>query len=234
VNGESQAPAATKPIRSSVPIARSRAVVWLGLWAVLMLGAIGIDRPVAAWVYHSEIFVTVRRLGVTPVIRAPGTFYFTLAAAAAMVLWDRRTVRASAALLLSGLMAGVFYTIAKWSIGRHRPIFDGRTFNPAPFELHFFHGGLTSLIRPGPNLSFPSGHECLAFATAAALTTMIPSWGWAFYAVAVGVGVERVLEGAHYVSDVVAAAGLGILAWKATAALMARFFGWELSGPQTR
>jgi membrane-associated phospholipid phosphatase len=40
----------------------------------------------------------------------------------------------------------------------------------------------------------------------------MPRWRYWLYALAVIVGIERVLENAHYVSDVVGAAALGILA----------------------
>jgi membrane-associated phospholipid phosphatase len=59
------------------------------------------------------------------------------------------------------------------------------------------------------NLSFPSGHATLAFATAAALAIFLPRWRAGFYIVAAMVAAERVLENAHYVSDVVAGALVG-------------------------
>ena len=60
------------------------------------------------------------------------------------------------------------------------------------------------------NLSFPSGHAACAFATATALSILLPRWRGAFYAVAVLVAAERVLENGHWLSDVVAAAALGV------------------------
>jgi membrane-associated phospholipid phosphatase len=41
---------------------------------------------------------------------------------------------------------------------------------------------------------------------------ILPRWWWVFYLLAAGVGVERVVEGAHYPSDVAAAMALGVLA----------------------
>jgi membrane-associated phospholipid phosphatase len=61
-------------------------------------------------------------------------------------------------------------------------------------------------------MSFPSGHTCLAFATAATLAIMIPRWRPAFYALASVVAVERVVENAHYVTDVLAGAAVGTIA----------------------
>jgi membrane-associated phospholipid phosphatase len=62
-----------------------------------------------------------------------------------------------------------------------------------------------------PNLSFPSGHTTLAFATAATLGIWIPRWRYVFYALACVTAAERVAENAHYVTDVIAGAGLGTL-----------------------
>lgn len=50
----------------------------------------------------------------------------------------------------------------------------------------------------------------LAFATATCLARYYPRLWPVFYGLACLVGLERVLEVAHHVSDVVAAAGLGI------------------------
>src|SRR5436309_3365245 len=47
---------------------------------------------------------------------------------------------------------------------------------------------------------------------AAVMALLLPRWWWAFYILAAGVGVERVMEGAHYPSDVAAAMVLGVLA----------------------
>ena len=62
------------------------------------------------------------------------------------------------------------------------------------------------------NLSFPSGHAALAFATAAALAMLWPRsrWRWVAYVVAAIVAAERVAENAHWLSDTVGAAALGV------------------------
>jgi membrane-associated phospholipid phosphatase len=98
--------------------------------------------------------------------------------------------------------------------GRTRPFkldaFDANgDLTAAPFALQPFRGGLGRMFD-SQNLSFPSGHAALAFATATALAALFPRWRWAFYAMATACAAERVLENAHWVSDALGAAALGI------------------------
>lgn len=67
--------------------------------------------------------------------------------------------------------------------------------------------------RPiGDSRSFPSGHTGGVF-TGAELVRMEYGWGWGAgaYAVATTVAVLRMYNGAHWLSDVLAGAGIGIL-----------------------
>jgi membrane-associated phospholipid phosphatase len=121
-------------------------------------------------------------------------------------------------------MAGGFYTVGKWAVARTRPIVGNGIFINRPFGLHFFPDGLLGIFASRPDRSFPSGHTCLAFATAMALAIFIPRWRVAFLVIAACVGLERVLEDAHYMSDVVAGAGLGALAAILTRFLYERAF----------
>jgi undecaprenyl-diphosphatase len=136
-----------------------------------------------------------------------GDWRFTLAVALALIAWHRDSWRPAGLLALSALVGGLLYTVVKWTAGRQRPLvyIDPLHFNP-------FVNGWQGIFDE-PNLSFPSGHTCLAFATATTLAICIPRsrWRWAFYALAAVVGIERVAENAHYVTDVIAGAALGTL-----------------------
>jgi undecaprenyl-diphosphatase len=58
--------------------------------------------------------------------------------------------------------------------------------------------------------SFPSGHATTAFALAALLALWHPRWAAAWLALAGLVGLSRVVLGAHFPSDVLAGAALGV------------------------
>lgn len=65
--------------------------------------------------------------------------------------------------------------------------------------------------------SFPSGHTATAFVTATMLhkeygTTVSPWFSVGGYTIAAGVGLSRVMNNKHWVSDILAGAGIGILA----------------------
>jgi membrane-associated phospholipid phosphatase len=113
--------------------------------------------------------------------------------------------RAGALLFTCAAVGGVGVWLLKWVVGRTRP-FHG----VPPYGLHPLERGIAGLIT-NHNLGFPSGDATLAFATAACMGVLAPRSKPYFYFAAVVVAVERVLENAHYVSDVVAAAALGIL-----------------------
>lgn len=192
----------------------------IALWLIAVATSFLFDQPIACRVYSSGLHLTLKFSPVAHLIKFVGTYYLTLAAGAILLVWHRSHVRAALLLSVSGIFAGLFYQVGKWILGRQRPIFDHRVFNTRPFQFKFFRGGLHGLLISQPNLSFPSGHACIAFATAAALTICLPRWAPLFYLLALAVAAERVLEGVHYLSDVTAGAGLGVLAALLTARVL--------------
>lgn len=66
------------------------------------------------------------------------------------------------------------------------------------------------------NNSFPSGHSTVAFLGAELLRQDYGPWvGACGYVVASGVGIMRILNGRHWLNDVLAGAGIGILSARA-------------------
>ncbi|MEG6507703.1 phosphatase PAP2 family protein [Methyloligella sp. 2.7D] len=103
-------------------------------------------------------------------------------------------------IFLAVATTGIAASLLKNSIGRARPkLFelDGSFhFSPFAFDSDF--------------ASFPSGHSTTTFALATALALLMPRIAVPIYAAAAWIAASRFLTGAHYVSDVVAGAALGI------------------------
>ena len=177
----------------------------LAIWLALLAVAFALDRAVAQWVHDTVPVDKKNHLtrNILEFVKLPGWFYTTLCIAVLLIWLHRRHWAAGLSLILSGMGVGVLYSLIKWVAGRHRPV---RGIDPWAF--HPFVGGVSGLWRE-PNLCFPSGHASLAFASAACLSLLIPRWAWAFFVIAGMTAAERVLENAHYLSDVVMGAGLG-------------------------
>ncbi len=112
-------------------------------------------------------------------------------------------LRAGGRIAASAVLASALSQATKYLVGRSRPYQDaelrGGTFRP-------FSG----------RVSFPSGHATAAFAFATALGDATGSTvaRVGLYTLATGVAWGRIAESDHWLSDVIAGAGLGVLAGK--------------------
>lgn len=102
---------------------------------------------------------------------------------------------------LSLSITGIFIDILKWITGRYRPI---ELLRNGHYGFDFFGVGYEWT-------SFPSGHAQTAFTLAAALTILFPRWGIPLFIFAGAVGISRIILTSHYLSDVIAEAGIGII-----------------------
>jgi hypothetical protein len=75
--------------------------------------------------------------------------------------------------------------------------------------------------------SFPSGHTAIAFAIATVYGHRYRRWKIPVYLLATGVGIARIQAGRHYLSDVVAGAGIGVLAGRASLRGGGRLLSWR-------
>jgi membrane-associated phospholipid phosphatase len=176
-------------------------------WMIALAAAFLLDRPVAQWVHdHQPVDKHVRMTSeIIGVLKRPGDFRFVLFVAIALGFFHYRRWAAALCLVASSLAVGAVYSLVKWVVGRHRPVIE-----VAPFRFHPFAQGFPGIWREKA-LCFPSGHSMLAFASATCLAMLLPRWRIFFFAIALITAVERVIENAHYLSDVVAGAGVGIL-----------------------
>jgi membrane-associated phospholipid phosphatase len=108
------------------------------------------------------------------------------------------------------LAAGAIANLLKLTLARTRP-------NDLPFDFTgpvwaTFRGWLPTFGIQSGLQSFPSAHTAAAAAFAAGLVWLYPQGRWLFSALAVLVGFQRIVSGAHFPSDVFAGAAAGCLA----------------------
>lgn len=123
--------------------------------------------------------------------------------------WKRLFVGWNAALLLSTLLTHLL----KWMVGRARPYAEQGALAYVPFsdavELN----------------SFPSGHTSSAVTIAALAGIFFPRFRLVFWFYALVVALERLVSRNHFLSDVIAGAGIGLFSvWLARKSLGPTFF----------
>lgn len=112
-------------------------------------------------------------------------------------LWSMRSLF----LLISISVSGLISLLTKWLVGRYRPVM---LIKEDLFGFSYF--GLSYELS-----SFPSGHTVTAFSLAAAVSILFPRLAIPAFIVAASIGISRILITSHYLSDVIAGAGIGIL-----------------------
>ena len=120
-------------------------------------------------------------------------------------VWKNEQWSATILFLLIALsLSGLLNTAIKWLAGRNRPIslFEDGSFGFDFFQIAFIY----------ESTSFPSGHAVTAFALATALSFLIkPYWCMIAFMAATLIAFSRVVLTAHYLSDVIAGAVVGII-----------------------
>ena len=111
-------------------------------------------------------------------------------------LWSKRIIF----IFISISASGLINMLVKWLAGRHRPSMLEKGF----FGFNYFGVGYELN-------SFPSGHTVMAFSLAAAVSILFPRLSILAFIAAVSIGISRILITSHYLSDVIAGAGIGIL-----------------------
>jgi membrane-associated phospholipid phosphatase len=190
------------------------------LWWIAPIGAVAaivianaFDRDLSVWGQGLrpdivDFFAEITRYGESDWILIPaGLLLLITVAVALLVRWKlMRTMLWQFSALYAFIFFGVgvpslVATLAKRAIGRGRPDqFD-------QYGLLYFRPNWADYGFQG----FPSGHATTAFALAMVLAFLAPRWTAVAMVFGALVAASRVIVGAHYPSDVVAGAIVGIL-----------------------
>jgi membrane-associated phospholipid phosphatase len=181
---------------------------------VIVVVLIALSLLADGWVAEHVRFGRVYETDWGRMLRNFGYLPFWLLAAIALALHDRESRewwRRGALLLAAPAVAGIVGELLKITVRRMRPPDVGSTYSFRAFSDHPFSSR---------GFGFPSSHVVVAFGAAAMLSRLFPRARVVWYAAALGCAVSRILAHAHYLSDVVAAAFIGI----AAAALLWRYW----------
>lgn len=210
--------------RSFSGTARARLLRGTLIAIVLVALSMLADGWVAEHVRYGRVYETdwgrmLRNFGYLP---------FWLLAAIALALHDRGSRerwRRAAMLAAAPTAAGMVGEVLKILVRRQRP--------PDIATAYAFRAWSDHPLS-SRGLGFPSSHAVVAFGAAAILSRMFPRARVVWYAAATACAFSRLLAHAHYLSDVVAAAAIGVgvalVVWKLGSDHLEQHYGGEHGG----
>jgi membrane-associated phospholipid phosphatase len=171
---------------------------------LIAIALIALSMLADGWVAEHVRYGRVYETDWGRMLRNFGYLPFWLLAAIALALNDRQSSgwwRRGALLAAAPTAAGIVGELLKILVRRMRPPDEGTAYAFRAYSDHPFSSR---------GIGFPSSHAVVAFGAAAILSRLFPRAKWVWYATAVGCAVSRLLAHAHYLSDVVAGACVGI------------------------
>lgn len=164
------------------------------------------DRGVDLWIHDNWAHTWVPRVGAYISYLARGNFINLLIAAGFIfvIIIDPGLKKKWSGHLLfictAGAVAIIIGDSLKYLLGRYRPVM---LFEKDLYGLHFFSSKWASL-------STPSGHTVRAFSLLTAVSLLYRRFAVVLLSLAALIGVSRVMVTAHYPSDVLFGAFIGI------------------------
>jgi membrane-associated phospholipid phosphatase len=187
-------------------------LLWAGLIAILCgIAALAIDRPLAHFIYDRVSARQHRALDSITHAAKAGHWLAACLLVLAFVALSRHLghgdpaiallMRCSLAFIASLTLGSIILHVIKLVLGRRRPRDDMEMglygFVPFAFNLDYN--------------SFPSGHSLTIMCVATIATCVWPAFWPLWYAIAVLLAGTRALLTAHFLSDVLIGAGIGLL-----------------------
>lgn len=208
-------PALTSPATAMNHPFRNTLIFW-GISAALLVLAHMMDRTVWLWVHDSKLSQQAVWSDFWRMWRSAGYVPTWLLVVGVLLMLYRPVMQqrgwrigwhAPLMLLYSVLLNGLLAEVLKIMLRRQRP--------EAAQGLYVFREWADKPWSGG-GLALPSSHATVAFAAVFMLMRLYPRAWPLWWAIGIGCGLQRVVSGAHFVSDVVAA---GIIAWLGVSAL---------------
>ena len=212
------APLKIEPPAAAHSAAPSSARPWprrlIGTLLLAALGTLSIDMAVSRWCAAGNVPKNVHRL--LEIAEDFGNGIGVGLIALAVFVLDPSRRRALVRVLTAAYGAGLAADGLKILVVRFRP----RDLNLLKTSVMDSFDGLVGFAVSRSH-SFPSAHTATGVGLAMLLAWLYPRGRWYFAFLAVLVGAQRVVVGAHFLSDVLVGAALGVaVGWCCT--------GWEL------
>jgi membrane-associated phospholipid phosphatase len=187
-------------------------LVLLALLAALTPLGFFADMSLARWAFAKGLPGDLKHVVQLAEVFAHGSGVFLILLAAAAL--DRRSWRVLPRLAIGAYGAGLLADVLKIVLARRRPnVSDVMNTDVADSFLGFFawrHAATWQEALSRDIQSFPSGHAATAAGLACALSRLYPRAAWFFAGLTVLACFQRIAYQAHYLSDVLAGAAIGV------------------------
>lgn len=198
----------------------ARLPCWLKALLIALLTLLSIrfvDRSLAAWVLQAHPIpdlANAKASGGDParelmMLEQWGQWVCSVIVIAAVALLDKAGRRRALAIALGCLCTVLVSYLLKDLIGRSRPyVSEGAGW---PLGTWVWGGPAMGFHKGSAWQSFPSSHTTGAFALSVGLSWFYPRGRHLFFGLAIITAAQRVLHGAHFLSDTLVGMGIAIL-----------------------